>query len=172
MKKLATVAAVLFLACTAVVALADDAPWGPVTGRASQVVIRYRQFDAPSATIAVYSVVPSVSPSGYEIFAGCNSSFDSMCIGLMSSANYPAACSWTALSNEARAALTYLIGGSWCGSEGHPVCIAETFGNQAMHIDHWYCSGGAHYANCLSMEGVLTPGLRIGSVTQTSNCSF
>lgn len=170
MKLLATFA--LLVVTLSVPLGADEALWGPVTGRTNRITIAYRPFVTPSVVIGVWSVVPEVSAQAYEILATCNGSTDGSCAALASGPNYPAACSWATLTTGARDALLRLIGGLWCGPEGHPVCYADAFGDQALHVDHWSCTGGPHAANCLEMEGVLAPGLRITSVVQGAGCSF
>lgn len=149
----------------------DQAPWGPVTGRTNIVVIEHAT--ATHAWLSLYSLVPSVSTHSYYVFLSCDESTEPNCVNLFYTPR-PDYCNWATLPAPFKATLQTFIGGSWCGPQGHPVCMTS-FGvypsGELYTAETWSCSSGASASNCMSISGVFSPADRITSVSSGASCS-
>lgn len=132
-----------------------------VTGRASQIFVDRRQYGDVNVSIGLTYPDPYfIGGSPISVYGLCSGSQDATCYALAQSPS----CNWATVPSVARAAILSVIGGAWCGPDGHPTCFTatgvlpwgETYATQV-----WSCSGGPTAANCNVMSGYLEPGLLI-----------
>lgn len=143
-----------------------------VTGRTNQVEIEHQQFGGVAVRVSLAYFQPGFTGSIAFIAAGnCDDVSSKSCAVLLRSAD---TCTWASLSATTQDVLTGLFGD--CGLiGGHPSCFTVTGtlqSGEAYTSRNWICSGGPTQANCNSVTGILSPGLIITSIGQTTNCNL
>lgn len=165
-----------FTACTAVFTVAaclctarvdaDEARW-VTTGKTQQVMFQRAEFGDIHVEVHTEVTIKDVSTLPYVIESTCDLSQDPICDGLYETLYSAAQCTWSALDPATQDALDIILGA--CTK----ICNQTTFtkpGGENVKQDSWSCDP-IDDGQCLTLVGLLDPGLRVDMVGKSTECN-